>query len=80
VRRTFLIIARRDPQMYETMKQSFEGHLDIDVILDRRRRERRWQALPMKVNRRVGERRAAGVDALLRQLGWIFVKQGTGDD
>jgi hypothetical protein len=74
-----LIIARRNPQMHETMKQSFAGHPDIDVILDRRRRERRWQAIPIQVNRRVGERRAESVDALLRQLGWVFVKQGADD-
>jgi hypothetical protein len=32
------IIARREPLMYEAMKQSFAGHADIEVILDRRRR------------------------------------------
>jgi hypothetical protein len=73
-----LIIARRDPQLYETIKQSFAGHRDLDVILDRRRRERRWQALPIQLNRRVGERRVANVDELLWQLGWVFVKPGSG--
>jgi hypothetical protein len=65
--------------MYETMRESFGDHLDIDVILDRRRRERRWQALPIQANRRVGERRVAGIDALLRRLGWVFVKQGAAE-
>jgi len=37
----FFIIARRAQWMYEAMKQSFAGHADIGVILDRRRRERR---------------------------------------
>jgi hypothetical protein len=61
--------------MYETMKQSFAGHADIEVILDRRRRERRWQAIPIDVNRRARDRRAASIDALLRQLGWVVVEQ-----
>jgi hypothetical protein len=61
--------------MYETMKQSFAGHADIEVILDRRRRERRWETIPIEVNRRARERRAANIDALLQQLGWVVVEQ-----
>jgi len=61
--------------MYETMKQSFAGHADIEVILDRRRRERRWEAIPIEVNRRARERRTANIDALLQQLGWVVVEQ-----
>jgi hypothetical protein len=75
VRKYRFIIARRDPLMYETMKQSFAGHAHIEVILDRRRRERRWQTIPIEVNRRARERRAAGIDALLRHLGWVVVEQ-----
>jgi len=70
-----LIIARRDPVMYVTMAQSFAGHTDIEVVLDRRRRERRWQAIPIEVNRRVRERRTLDIAALLGQLGWVIVEQ-----
>src|SRR6185503_12753858 len=75
MRRNLFIIARRVPLMYETLKQSFAGHADIDVILDRRRRERRWQTIPIEVNRRARERRTADIHALLRQLGWVVVEQ-----
>src|SRR6266508_1617789 len=61
--------------MYETMKQSFASHANIEVILDRRRRERRWETIPIEVNRRARERRAANIDALLQQLGWVVVEQ-----
>jgi hypothetical protein len=70
-----LIIARRVPLMYETLKQSFARHGDIDVVLDRRRRERRWQAIPINADRRVRERRTMDIAALLRQLGWVVVEQ-----
>ena len=73
MRRHLLIIARRDPLMYETMKRSFAGHADIEVVLDRRRRERRWQIIPIAVNRRATERRTVDIDALLRRLGWVIV-------
>jgi hypothetical protein len=65
--------------MYETVKHSFAGHADIEVILDRRRRERRWQTIPIEVNRRARERRAANIDALLRQLAWVVVEQRRDD-
>jgi hypothetical protein len=75
VRRKLFIIARRAPQIYEVMKQSFAGYDHIEVILDRRRRERRWQTIPITLNRRASERRVANIEALLQQLGWVVVEQ-----
>jgi len=79
MRRHLLVISRREPLTYETMKQSFAGHSGIEVIVDRRRRERRRQTIPIEVNRRAGERRATNIDALLAQLGWVIVEQRTGE-
>ena len=75
VKEYFFIVARRVPRMYEEIQRSFAGHPHIHVILDRRRRERRWQALPIEVNRRSGERRSRDIDALLRQLDWVVVER-----
>ena len=72
-KRTLFIIARRVPLMYESLKQSFAGHADIDVILNRRRRERRRQTIPIQIDRRARDRRTLNIDALLRQLGWVVV-------
>ena len=59
------------------MKQSFAGHAAIEAILDRRRRERRWQTIPIELNRRVTERRTTDIEALLRRLSWVVVEQRT---
>ena len=59
------------------MRQSFAGHAAIEVILDRRRRERRWQTIPIDLNRRVRERRTTDIEALLRRLSWVVVEQRT---
>jgi hypothetical protein len=75
MKKYLFIIARRAPSTYETMRESFAGHADIEVLLDRRRRERRWQTIPIEVNRRARERRAASIDTLLRQLGWVVVEK-----
>ena len=80
MRRHLLIIARRDPRMYETMSRSFAGHADIEVVLDRRRGERRRQTVPIAVNRRATERRTVNIDALLRQIAWVIVEQTTGEN
>src|SRR3989454_10888299 len=56
--------------MYATLKQSFARHADIDVILDRRHRERRWQTMPIESDRRARERRVGGIDAPPRRAGW----------
>jgi hypothetical protein len=76
-KRHLFIITRRVPLVYEALKESFAGHADIDVILDRRRRERRWQTIPIEVDRRGRERRAGDIATLLRQLGWVVVEQKT---
>ena len=74
------IISRREPeQMYQTMRESFAGHADIEVIVDRRSRERRWQTIPIEVNRRVRERRTVDIDALLQRVRWVVVVQRTDD-
>ena len=75
MQRALFIIARRDPLMYTTLKESFAKHADIDVILDRRRAQRRRQALPREVDRRMRERRSFNIDALLRWLRWVVVEQ-----
>ena len=75
MQRALFIIARRDPLMYTTLKESFAEHADIDVILDRRRAQRRRQALPREVDRRMRERRSFNIDALLRWLRWVVVEQ-----
>jgi hypothetical protein len=71
------IIARGEPLMYATVKESFSRHADIDVILDRRHAQRRRLVLPTEVDRRLRERRSFNIDALLRQLGWVIVEQRT---
>ena len=69
------IIARRDPLMYATLKESFAKHAEIDVILDRRQAQRRRQTLPPEVDRRMRERRSFNIDALLRRLRWVVVER-----
>jgi hypothetical protein len=60
---------------YATVKQRFCGQSDIEVILDRRRAQRRRSVLPPDADRRVGERRSLNVEGVLRRLGWAIVER-----
>ncbi|MBI3029704.1 MAG: hypothetical protein HYY64_09355 [Candidatus Rokubacteria bacterium] len=55
--RYLLIIARHQPDLWQYLKDNFAGDAKVEVILDRRRGERRQRILPREVERRKGERR-----------------------
>jgi hypothetical protein len=76
-KKNLLIIARRVPMTYQTtLKQTFAGDVDIDVVVDRRHRHRRRRFVaPTEGDRRVAERRLLSINAVLRQLGWVLVEQ-----
>jgi len=52
-------VRRDDPSLYRYLKTQMERHGEIIVIVDRRLRERRERSVPIPVDRRRGERRAA---------------------
>ena len=69
VKRLF-IVARERVRMYENLHATFGE----EVILDRRREQRRTQAVEVSEERRQGERRARSeVEAELRAFGWTVV-------
>ena len=75
--RYLFIVSRRVPLTYTTMKNSSEGQTDIEIILDRRHAQRRRLTVPAGADRRGHERRSLKIDVLLKQLGWVFIKQKT---
>jgi hypothetical protein len=72
-----LIVSRHNSTLYTYACSEFEGlGQDIDVVLDRRCRERR-QPEPgvIDVERRRGDRRAYAIDEDLRGIGWALVRR-----
>jgi len=73
-----LIIGRDQPGLYEKLKAAFAGESNAQVILDRRRGERRGQSDSLTVERRRRDRRTRPtVDTRLRALGWAAVRLGS---
>jgi len=55
--RYLLIVARSQPDLWRYMEHNFAGDEKVEVILDRRRGERRQRAQAHEPERRQGERR-----------------------
>jgi hypothetical protein len=57
VARYLFIVARDEPDLWAHLAREFAGEGEVEVLLDRRRRERRRVALPTGIDRRRGDRR-----------------------
>jgi hypothetical protein len=74
-RRLIFLVSREAIAHYEYLRQAFQGEEDVEVILDRRRGERRGQAGEPGVERRRRDRRVRpNAEDRLRALGWSIVE------
>ena len=72
-----LIVSRNNSTLYSYACTEFEGlGTEIDVVLDRRRGERRRRAAAeTESERRRAERRAYAIEQDLRGIGWALVRR-----
>ena len=72
-----IVVVQRDRQkLYEYVKRAFSGNASVEVVLDRRRSERRGSSDRSSApERRRGDRRLMNeIDNHLRALGWAVVR------
>lgn len=75
VAKQLIVIARDQPRLYEYARRSFAGNPTVEVVLDRRRAERRRDEQSRAPERRRGDRRLTlEVDDRLRTVGWAIVR------
>ena len=72
--RVLVIVDREDLARYTSLKRVFASE-SADVILDRRRGERRASPRPPSVERRRADRRVRSIAQELRTLGWALVRR-----
>ena len=77
--RSFFIVAPDKPHVYESLKRAFERQDEVEIILDRRRGERRRSlesaAFPHRAERRRGERRSqTDAQGKLARIGLVLVE------
>lgn len=71
------IVSREDPALYRLLKEEFADEPDVQVILDRRARERQPDASASGDDARAAERRCRPeIDERLHSLGWAIVHPG----
>jgi len=75
--RYLFVISSNNLSRYEMVQQRVAGMHDVEVILDRRYRERRRRDVAPGIERRRTDRREHDVDVPLDQLGWALVVRPT---
>jgi hypothetical protein len=69
------VVARDREKLFEYAKRAFSGNSSVEVVLDRRRSERRSGSRTGSPDRRRGDRRLMNeIDNHLRALGWAVVR------
>ena len=77
--RYLLIVARNQPDLWRYLKDNFAGDDKVEVILDRRREERRQRIQPHESERRQAERRRQpSLDKDLTYRSLVIVRQRHG--
>jgi hypothetical protein len=68
------IVATEDQALYAYLTREFAGRPDVEVIMDRRRGERRRERLASTSERRTGDRRSRSrIDDDLGMLGFAVI-------
>jgi hypothetical protein len=69
-----IVVARHRRELYADIKRAFAGHDTVQVVLDRRARQRRQRGVTPVLDRRRHERRSrSAIDEQLRTIGWALV-------
>jgi hypothetical protein len=75
VARLVFVVSRNEPERYAFLKHAFDGEDTVEIVLDRRRGERRRQSAVSMPDRRRVERRTLVRDGELDRLGWTLVRR-----
>ena len=69
------VIARHDRERLAFVRRLFGPEPEVEVVLDRRGRERRARRAPEPIERRHQDRRQHDVSGDLRAVGWAYVRR-----
>lgn len=75
--RLLFIVSRDNHDQYEVLKRHFAGEERVvEVVLDRRKGERRVDDVPPEIERRRGEdRRQHNIEGELQAKGWALIRR-----
>ena len=74
-RRLVFIVSPTRMDLYDKLREALIREPDVDLILDRRSRERRLGDSPIERERRGGPRRdSKAIDTEIRECGWAVLR------
>lgn len=73
--RLVFVVSRNEPERYEFLMHAFNGEETVEIVLDRRRGERRHQSAVSMPDRRRLDRRTLVRDGEIDRLGWTLVRR-----
>lgn len=72
------IVARDQPDLWHHLRRDFAGDEEVQVVLDRRRGERRQRVQMHEPDRRQVDRRRASIDTDLRYRSFVILHEQQG--
>lgn len=73
--RYLFVVSYNDPARFDLVQHRLEGMEHVEVVYDRRYRERRRDEVSPLTERRRMDRRQHNVDATLDNLGWVMLRR-----
>lgn len=73
--RYLFVLSYNDPARFDMVQERLAGKDDVEVVLDRRFRERRRRDSPAATEQRRVTRRRHDIEATLDNLGWALVRR-----
>lgn len=73
--RCLFVVARDQPDLWHSLRRDFAGAEEVQVILDRRRGERRQRIAVREPERRQEDRRRTSIDTDLRYRSFVIVHE-----
>ena len=70
-----IVVARGEDSLYRYTRETFESEPEVEIVLDRRREERRRRDIAPAVERRRADRRGTQRADLLKAQGWLIVRR-----
>jgi hypothetical protein len=75
MKRVLYVVARHEQKLYIKFTKAYAGSETIQVVLDRRQRQRRQTYSPPATDRRKEERRWHDITKNLKTIGWAMVRK-----
>jgi hypothetical protein len=73
--RLVFVVSRQQPERYDFLKRAFSEEETVEIVLDRRRGQRRRESVAADTERRRSDRRTMDRNGEIDRLGWTLIRR-----